>query len=1126
MRLLSFWKALLVLTCVVMAFGMTSAQEDGPDELVISVPDFIETATQQQLDLYFNIRARSGSAFVIQPNTIQSAQLTFGTNVYPVEIITPDTPLYIVMILDTSGSMRNAFDQMKAAAILAVDNLPNGANIALITFNETNIVNQQFTTDRNAVKNAILGTSVSNNGTCLYDAVFDGLELIRTGGLDGRSRRAIITFTDGRDEKIAGGELDTCSQKADVNEVLEVAQDRTFPITVHTIGLRGSDPIDETGLRNLADGTGGFVELGGLENLNDLFRRIAQAFSSQRIARAVICEPQGGRSGILTLNLENNLQLADNFTIEVKSGCSPTPTPIAFAMGLDNAVFDPDADQLRIPILKQGGQSADSYRVEVVYKNAGIRVNGDFGSFQVLGDAQEILINTNGIRGDEPLLINVTAVDAQGQAIFETVSKEIALIRPTPTPQATLAPTSTPEPLVLQIDGFVFDAPSDSLSFNVRRTGAGNPTQYRVVIEYSTGIQAAEVIVRADQERITIPTTDIRGSEELNVAVFALDAGGNLLSQGSTRAITLDRPTPTPTATPPVTPTPSPITFTVGDIVYDEAKQELSFPLDHSGGERPVAQYRVRLEYAERGTQAGEELRFSVDAERIAIPTGGLDAEAPLAIKITALDDGGNAIGVTFTSEKQITITRQPTPTPIVTVVNVAISSVTIDESGDNFIVSLNVTPNTEAVKGYTVRVVDESGLQKIENIFTVPPAGQVNISTENIENGEYTLSVELNVPDQTPSPAASTSLTFTRPEAPAKPPIEWVKDNIVSVGVGLFGLLLLIIILVLLVRRRGKGKNNVPVVLGRITSDDGTVTMVGELEQSLASIDAVLMIVRAPGQDPNRRYEIVSSPYRIGRGGGKYVSQLMLDADSRISRDHLRIEREGDAYAFYDEGSANGTWINNERLGAGVAYRVKLGQSATLRLGQNTEIRFESIEQKRGYASEVVTNVDEVGTQVDMSTPSSDDEPTGVIPMSATDELVSIQNTLEVYELQADGRRTPVVSKRILESHFTIGKASENVLSLDIQGISRQHAVIVYNGQTFTIEDQNSTNGTWMHDKRLPTQQPVWLAPNVLHEIRLGSRVILVFTWYTDNDEGTLKTPINKNGISNDDDDNTEVES
>ncbi len=926
----------------------------------------------------------------------------------------------------------------------------------------------------------------------------------------------------GATKKIAGGELDTCSQKADVNEVLEIAQDRTFPITLHTIGLRGSDPIDETGLRNLADGTGGFVELGGLENLNDLFRRIAQAFSSQRIARAIICEQQGGRSGILTLNLENNLQLADNFTIEVENGCSPTPTPIAFAMGLDNAVLDPNTEQLRIPILKQGGQNADSYRVEVVYKNAGIRVNGDFGNFVILGEAQEITIDTSGIRGDEPLLVNVTALDAQGQAIFETVTKEIALIRPTPTPQATLAPTATPEPLVLQIDGFVFDAPTDTLSFNVRRTGAGNPTQYRVVVEYSTGIQATEELVRADQERITIPTTGIRGGEELNVTVFALDAASNLLSQGSTRAITLARPTPTPTATPQVTATPSPITFTVGDIVYDEPKQELTFPIDHSGGDRAVAQYRVRLEYAERGLQAGNDLVFSVDVENVVIPTSGIDAGVALAIKITALDDSGNAIGTTFTSEKQITITRQPTPTPIVTVVSVSITSVTIDESGDNFIVNLNVTPNTDTVRGYTVRVVDESGLQKIENTFKVPPTAQISIPTEGIADGDYELRIELDTPDQNPTPTNATSFTFTRPAAPPKSTIEWLQENIVAIGIGLFGVLLLIIILALWLRRRGKGKNTVPVVLGRITSDDGTVTMVGELEQSLTSIDAVLVIVRSPGQDPNRRYEIVSSPYRIGRGGGKYVSQLLLDTDSRISRDHLRIEREGDAYAFYDEGSQNRTWINGEQLSAGIPYRVRLGQSATLRLGPNTELRFESIEQKRGYVSEVVTNVDEIGTQVDMPI-SSDDIPTGVISFSPTDELVSIKNSLEVYELQANGQRTFITSKRILESHYTIGKSDDNVLPLNVQGISRQHAVIVYNGQTFTIEDLNSTNGTWIHDKRLPTHQPTSLLPNTPHEIRLGSRVILVFTWFTDDDEGTLKTPINYTEKSNDDD--TEVE-
>ncbi|MCA9972426.1 MAG: FHA domain-containing protein [Anaerolineales bacterium] len=65
-------------------------------------------------------------------------------------------------------------------------------------------------------------------------------------------------------------------------------------------------------------------------------------------------------------------------------------------------------------------------------------------------------------------------------------------------------------------------------------------------------------------------------------------------------------------------------------------------------------------------------------------------------------------------------------------------------------------------------------------------------------------------------------------------------------------------------------------------------------------------------------------------------------------------------------------------------------------------------------------------------------------------------------------------------------------------QAISRQHARVIYQDGVFTLEDLNSTNGTWLNHQRLPPGTPfpldtgdrLWLGPLKL-SICLGRKII-----------------------------------
>jgi hypothetical protein len=58
--------------------------------------------------------------------------------------------------------------------------------------------------------------------------------------------------------------------------------------------------------------------------------------------------------------------------------------------------------------------------------------------------------------------------------------------------------------------------------------------------------------------------------------------------------------------------------------------------------------------------------------------------------------------------------------------------------------------------------------------------------------------------------------------------------------------------------------------------------------------------------------------------------------------------------------------------------------------------------------------------------------------------------------------------------------------------GVSRQHAAITFSDGNYTIEDLNSSNGTWINENRLPPNQPRPLRNGDV--VRLGQLIIFVY--------------------------------
>jgi VWFA-related protein len=106
----------------------------------------------------------------------------------------PEVPLQIVLLFDTSESIRDSLKEIQDAAILFVKNLDPNDRVTLIFFNSEIYSYTQLTGDRESILREI--RNVQARGTTrLYDAMLLGMKV-----LSGKSgRKAIVCFTDGQD---------------------------------------------------------------------------------------------------------------------------------------------------------------------------------------------------------------------------------------------------------------------------------------------------------------------------------------------------------------------------------------------------------------------------------------------------------------------------------------------------------------------------------------------------------------------------------------------------------------------------------------------------------------------------------------------------------------------------------------------------------------------------------------------------------------------------------------------------------------------------------------------------------------------------------------------------------------
>ncbi|MGB7339705.1 MAG: FHA domain-containing protein [Phototrophicaceae bacterium] len=227
-------------------------------------------------------------------------------------------------------------------------------------------------------------------------------------------------------------------------------------------------------------------------------------------------------------------------------------------------------------------------------------------------------------------------------------------------------------------------------------------------------------------------------------------------------------------------------------------------------------------------------------------------------------------------------------------------------------------------------------------------------------------------------------------------------------------------------------------------------------------------------GPFPDTEFELNEAVMTIGRG---HKNDVIIQ-DNEVSRTHCRLVRVLDDYEIHDLGSTNGTFVNGKKVDEGGWLLsgntlVELGDSITLEYSSN----------------EMVT-----GTR----------PPTALLNDIQKEKVFYL-----VIEQQAQDQPEIYVLDRL---SITIGRDTDNDISLDAPEVSRHHMRLVLTVDGYTLEDLNTMNGTSVNREKITHQQ-------ILHHNDMIGVGTSLHMWYTDDPDSLLASLNNKNFIALDDD-------
>lgn len=183
---------------------------------------------------------------------------------------TVEAPLYVVAVVDLSGSMKVKLPMVKRGLYSFYDHLSDQDSIMIMGFTERVFQVSDFETDREQLRRRTLRLEAGGD-TNLYGALWSGIR----AAANVQGRRAVMIFTDGQQELHPDAE-DILAKSLD--QCVLLAQEEGIP--VYTMGV-GAHIAPEV-LQAIADETGGqsFI-LKNRSSITDAFESLGKRLGSQ-----------------------------------------------------------------------------------------------------------------------------------------------------------------------------------------------------------------------------------------------------------------------------------------------------------------------------------------------------------------------------------------------------------------------------------------------------------------------------------------------------------------------------------------------------------------------------------------------------------------------------------------------------------------------------------------------------------------------------------------------------------------------------------------------------------------------------------------------------------------------------
>ncbi len=379
-------------------------------DISVNLISTVETPDFMTLKVYFTISDGHAGTPIVNPK-ISTAQVALLNQnfIANATVKKPDIPIYIAIVMDSSGSMGGSVNDLKNSAKLSLSDIPDDSYFSVVQFDESTRILQDFTKNISAVSYAIDQYKVSNKGTCLYDAAYT---MVETMSQRSDGRRAVILFTDGKDENMYG---QPCSQHK-YQELIDLAMKSQVPI--NTIGLSTKEAnINAVELQAMAASTGGFSAIASKDDLPAAFSRIMTALKAQWMAEAIIYPKNGNNNAVLTLTTSDNKSLNTAFVISSGRDYPGPASPVTVKLAglMLNAVKQSYELQLDVasPNLVQ------YVKIEVWDKDGGSKV-GEY-IFKDPSDANTFLIPTEPLSIDRSYELRISAISRADNSPFPII---------------------------------------------------------------------------------------------------------------------------------------------------------------------------------------------------------------------------------------------------------------------------------------------------------------------------------------------------------------------------------------------------------------------------------------------------------------------------------------------------------------------------------------------------------------------------------------------------------------------------------------------------------------------------------------------------------------------------------